>query len=158
VTCDDIAVERCIESYRRVYYPLVSERSPLFPDSAMVVEELALRGIPLGIVSGKNLVGIRRVLEPSGLLIHFNAIVGSDHGCPSKPAPDAALAAAEILGVAAASVVVVGDSLLDVEMGIAAGMATVGVATGTADRDTLASRATVSIDSLKELLPLLRRD
>jgi phosphoglycolate phosphatase len=152
---DEALLLHCVETYRGAYYPSVCERSPLFPDTAAVVRRLAARGLALGIVSGKNHQGIRRVLEPSGLLDQFCAVVGADHGGRGKPAPDGALAAAAMIGVPPEETLVVGDSLLDVEMGLAAGMATVGVTTGTTGRDELASRATVVIGRLAELPPLL---
>jgi pyrophosphatase PpaX len=152
---DDVTAERCIAVYREVYYPSVTERSPLFPDTLAVIDDLAARGLALGVVSGKNALGIRRVLEPSGLVERFRAIVGADHGGPGKPAPDHAIAAARRLGVSADEVVVVGDSLLDVDMGTAAGMATIGVATGTTARSILEVRASAVVDRLSELLTLL---
>lgn len=152
--CHDEAVQRCVDAYREAYYPSVATRSPIFPDAVGVVDELKELGLALGVVSGKNAEGIRRILEPSGLFDRFDAVVGADHPGRGKPAPDHALAAAELLGVAAAEAVVVGDSLLDVEMGHAAGMATVGVTTGTTPRPELEVRAHAVVDALVELRDL----
>jgi HAD superfamily hydrolase (TIGR01509 family) len=148
---DELA-NACVATYRDVYFPLVVERSPLFPDALEVLDRLEAAGLALGIVSGKTAEGILRVVEPIGIAHRFGAIVGADHGGAHKPAPDGALAAAEMLGVAPAETAVVGDSLLDVEMALAAGMLACGVTTGTTTRDALAARAHVVADSLAELV------
>jgi HAD superfamily hydrolase (TIGR01509 family) len=147
--------ERCIAAYRRIYLPSVIARSPLFPDSEQVVATLKSRGVRLGIVSGKTREGILRVLEPSGIAASFESIVGADHPGRPKPAADGALAAVAILGVAPDRTLVVGDSLLDVEMGSAAGMQTCGVTTGTTPRQELASRADFVVDRLVEILGIV---
>ena len=149
---DELA-QTCVTTYREVYFPRVLERSPLFPDALEVLDRLAAGDVALGIVSGKREEGIRRVVEPIGIAHRFGAIVGADHGGAHKPAPDGALAAAGLLGVSPAETAVVGDSLLDIEMALAAGMLAWGVTTGTTSRDKLAARAHAVADSLAELFP-----
>ena len=151
----DAAAAACVEAYRAAYLPCVLERSPLFADVLPVLDALERRGVGLGVVTGKTLEGTLRVLEPLGVAHRFGALVGADHGGRPKPAPDGALAAAAMLGVAPEEAVVVGDSLLDVEMALAAGMTAFGVATGTASRAQLAARAHAVLDSLADLLPVL---
>jgi HAD superfamily hydrolase (TIGR01509 family) len=150
----DVA-ERCAAAYRRIYLPRVVARSPLFPDAAGVVADLQRRGVRLGIVSGKTREGVLRVLQPAGIAGSFASIVGADHPGRPKPAPDGALAAAAGLGVEPARTLVVGDSLLDVEMGKAAGMITCGVTTGTATRDALSSSADFVVDRLSGILSVV---
>jgi HAD superfamily hydrolase (TIGR01509 family) len=147
--------ERCAAAYRRIYLPSVIARSPLFPDSEVVVATLKSRGIRLGIVSGKTREGILRVLEPSGIAASFESIVGADHPGKPKPAADGALAAIALLGVAPERTLVVGDSLLDVDMGSAAGMLTCGVTTGTTTREELATRADFVVDRLAHVLAIV---
>ena len=147
----DETAAACLAAYRAVYHPHVVARSPLFADALPVLDELRHRGLALGVVTGKTLEGTRRVLEPLDVLDRFDALVGADHGGAPKPAPDGALAAAAALGVAPAETLVVGDSLLDVEMALAARMTAVGVTTGTASRADLARRAHFVIDALAEL-------
>jgi HAD superfamily hydrolase (TIGR01509 family) len=151
---DELA-ERCTEAYKRIYYPEVVARSPLFPDTRDVVARLSSLGLRLGLVSGKTREGIRRVLEPAGIVDYFAVVVGADHEGRPKPAPDGALAAATALGARPSRTLVVGDSLLDVEMGISAGMLTCGVTTGTALRDELAARAHFVVDRLAEIVTIV---
>jgi phosphoglycolate phosphatase len=154
---DELA-DACFKAYRTAYLPCVLERSPLFPDALAVLDELARHNVALAVVTGKTIEGARRVLEPLGVAHRFGALVGADHGGRPKPSPDGALFAAELLGIAPEETIVVGDSLLDVEMALAAGMTAVGVATGTASRDELAARAHLVVDSLSELLAAMGTD
>ena len=155
LTDDDATA--CIAAYRTSYQPHVVRRSPLFADAVAVLDELGRRGLGLGVVTGKTFEGTERVLGPLGVLDRFGAIVGADHGGAPKPAADGALAAALALGVAPAETIVVGDSLLDVEMALAAGMTAVGVTTGTGSHADLTARAHYVIGALAELPPLVGR-
>jgi HAD superfamily hydrolase (TIGR01509 family) len=147
----------CVAAYRAAYHPHVTRRSPLFSDAVAALDALGALGLGLGVVTGKTLEGAERVLGPLGLLGRFGALVGADHGGAPKPAPDGALAAAIALGAEPAETVVVGDSLLDVEMALAAGMTAVGVTTGTGSRAPREARAHYVIDALAELPPLVGR-
>lgn len=151
---DELA-DACFTTYRAAYMPHVVERSPLFPDAVPLLDELERRGVARGVVTGKTLEGLRRVLEPHGVVDRFGALVGADYGGEPKPSPGGALAAAERLGIDPAETLVVGDSLLDVEMALAAGMAACGVTTGTASREDLERRAHLVVDALAELLPAI---
>jgi HAD superfamily hydrolase (TIGR01509 family) len=151
---DDL-VERCAAAYRRIYLPDVLGRSPLFPDAMDVVSGLAGRGLALGLVSGKTREGIARVLEPAGILGYFGSVVGADHPGRPKPAADGALAAAAALGARPPRTLVVGDSLLDVDMAIAAGMVACGVTTGTTSREALAARAHFVVERLADVAPIV---
>jgi HAD superfamily hydrolase (TIGR01509 family) len=145
----------CVAAYLAAHRPHAAAKSPLFPDVLPVLDGLRDRGLALGVVTGKSLEGITNLLGPLGLIHRFGALVGCDHGGAPKPAPDGALAAAAALEVAPAETLVVGDSLLDVEMALAAGMTACGVTTGTTSRADLARRAHHVIDSLAELPPLV---
>lgn len=151
----DALLDRCAEAYTRIYLPNVLTRSMPFEDSKHVLSTLARAGVRIGVVSGKMHRGIARVLVPAGLFDFCEYIVGADHAGRPKPAPDGALAAARALGVEPARTLVVGDSLLDVEMGISAGMVTCGVTTGTTARAELEARAHAVVDRLADVLPLV---
>ncbi len=145
----------CVTAYLSAYRQQVAHRSPLFTDALPVLDHLREQEIPIGIVTGKTLEGLMRVLDPLGLTNRFGALVGCDHGGAHKPAPDGALAAASILNVSPAETLVVGDSLLDVEMALAAGMTACAVTTGTGARADLERHAHYVIDTLAELPPIL---
>jgi phosphoglycolate phosphatase len=83
----------------------------------------------LGVATGKSRRGLSHILDAHGLNAHFvTTQVADDH--PSKPHPSMLLAALAETGTEAARAVMIGDTTFDIEMGLAAGMATVGVAWG----------------------------
>lgn len=142
---------RCVLAYREAYRPHAATRSPLFPDARACVENFVDRELKLGVVSGKTVEGIHRVLGDTNLLERFDVVVGADSGAAGKPSPEGALLAARELCADPADTLVVGDSLLDVRMGRSAGMLTCGVATGTASRAELERESHVVVDSLADL-------
>lgn len=154
-TLSEEQASACVTAYLASYRQQVAHRSPLFADALPVLDDLRDRGLALGIVTGKTLEGLTRVLEPLGLTDRFGALVGCDHGGAHKPAPDGALAAASLLSVPPTETLVVGDSLLDVEMGLAAGMTVCAVTTGTGSRVDLERHAHYVIDTLAELPPIV---
>ncbi|KAB2884666.1 MAG: HAD-IA family hydrolase [Albidovulum sp.] len=104
--------------------------SPLFPGAAEALRTLRARPeVMLGVATGKSRRGLSHILDAHGLNAHFvTTQVADDH--PSKPHPSMLLAALAETGTEAARAVMIGDTTFDIEMGLAAGMATVGVAWG----------------------------
>lgn len=131
---------------------------PLYPGAADAVTGLARRqDLVLGIATGKSRRGVRAVLARHGLLEHFITINTSDDA-PSKPNPGMVIRAMSETGVAPSDTVVVGDTVYDVAMARAAGVAAVGVTWGYHPRDALAEAgAHAVIDSFPALAPALAK-
>lgn len=100
----------------------------------------------------------KAVLRAAGLLERFPIIVdgvyAKVHGLPGKPEPDTYLAAADLLGVPAASCVVYEDA----ESGVQAGQLgnfglVVGVNRGAGEQALLDAGADIVVDDLGELTP-----
>ena len=90
-------------------------------------------------------------------LPHADSITATVTGAEvtrGKPEPEVFLTAAEKLGIPPARCAVVEDAPAGVEAARRAGMAAVAI-TGTAPRETLAARAHLVVDSLRELTPLI---
>ena len=94
------------------------------------------------------------ILEHLGLAGRFHAVVTREQYARAKPAPDAYLAAAAALGLAAAECVVIEDTQRGVAAGVAAGMPVVAVPSDlTYDNDFTGSACRLT--SLDELTPTL---
>ncbi len=125
-----------------------------FPGTLPLLDELALRGIVLGIASNRQQPA--HPLKATGLGKYFRAVVGMGDVPLGKPAPDMILKCMADLGCDSLSTLFVGDTLDDVRAARDAGVRSVGLTTGNAAReDLLAAGAWRVIDSLEELLPLL---
>lgn len=112
--------------------PMV-EAVPLGP----FLRGLRAAGLRLGVATNDAEVPARAHLAAAGVEGLFDFIAGSDSGHGGKPAPGMLLAFAGRVGIAPGRVVMVGDSLHDLQAGRAAGMQTVGVLTGPASAAVL---------------------
>ncbi|MEL6644237.1 MAG: HAD family hydrolase [Pseudomonadota bacterium] len=110
---------------------------------ATYLNGLRARGLALGVVTNDAEAPARAHLEQVGVLEAFGVVVGCDSGHGAKPAPGPVLAACRALGAEPRAAVMVGDSLHDLMAGRAAGLRTVGVLTGLAEREDLAPMADV---------------
>jgi 2-phosphoglycolate phosphatase len=104
------------EHYRSVFL----SASVLYEGVGELVRGLADRGIALGVVTSMD-AGARPLLEHVGLLEYFPAVVTADDVAHLKPDPEPILKVAEGIGVAAAELLVVGDSDVDMRAARAAG-------------------------------------
>jgi HAD superfamily hydrolase (TIGR01509 family) len=98
--------------------------APLIDGAVTTVRRLAAT-YPLGVASSAHPRVIDAALRTSGLRDAFRSIAASDEVDHGKPSPDVYLLAAERLGVAPATCLVVEDSLNGVLSGRAAGMTVV---------------------------------
>lgn len=93
---------------------------------------LRARGLKLGVATNDSEVPARAHLDRHGLTPLVDFIAGWDSGHGAKPAPGMCLAFASATGLDPAHVLMVGDSLHDLDAGRAAGMRPVAVLTGIA--------------------------
>ena len=113
----DTVVSRVVARYR-------AEGAPTIPGAIDAVRRIAASR-PCGLASSAHRAVIDVSLETTGLAETFAVTVSSDEVDHGKPAPDVYLAAAERLGFAPTSCLVVEDSLNGVRAGKAAGMTVV---------------------------------
>ena len=104
--------------------------APLFPGAKESLARLAAQpDLVLGVATGKSRRGVEALIAHHGLTgLFVTRQVADDH--PSKPHPAMVLAALCEAGVAPADAVMIGDTTYDIEMGRAAGVATIGVSWG----------------------------
>ena len=120
-----------------------------FAETKEVMEALLKRGKHVAIASNNIVPHIRDVLEIHGLVSLFQAFAGSDRVKHTKPAPDLVELICQDLHVPCDQrVVYVGDSLQDVETGLAAHASAILV-----DREnTMPEFVGTKISSLRDLL------
>ncbi|MBC7133849.1 MAG: HAD family hydrolase [Roseovarius sp.] len=128
-------------------------RAPLVPvvPLAPCLDGLRARGLRLGVMTNDTEFGARAHLAAAGVLERFDFVAGFDSGHGAKPAPAPLLAFAAAVGVAPARVVMVGDSTHDLIAGRRAGMACVGVLTGTAAAAELTPHADAVLPDIGHL-------
>ena len=107
------------------YESAIDVTTRLFDGIDAVLEALAQRALAIGIVTNKVHRFTAPLVAALGLDRRCSAVVSGDTTTHPKPHPAPLLHAAELLGVAPARCVYVGDDLRDVTAGNAAGMATI---------------------------------
>ncbi len=115
----------------------MAEAVPLVP----LFTALRARGLRLGVATNDSEVPARAHLGRHGLTGLVDFIAGWDSGYGAKPGPGMCAAFATQTGLDPARVIMVGDSLHDLDAGRAAGMRTIAVLTGIATAPDLAPHA-----------------
>lgn len=123
---------------------------PATPLAPLMVQ-LRGRGLRLGLASNDSEAAVRGHLAAEGITEAFDFIAGYDSGHGEKPDPGMALAYAEACDLDPRQIVMVGDSLHDMQAGRAAGMRTVAVLTGLATGDDLAPLADAVLPDIGHL-------
>jgi HAD superfamily hydrolase (TIGR01509 family) len=88
-----------------------------------LLADLQAAGIRCGLFTGRGADSTTLLLETLGLAPWFDAVIAGEQAGRPKPAPDGVLRLAAVFSVSPASVLVVGDSPLDVAAAQAAGAA-----------------------------------
>lgn len=155
---EDGLERRLIERRAELYLEEVAVRSPVRPEAAQFVREVAAR-VPVGIASGAAGDEIAAVLITSGLRELFDVIVAAEDVARGKPDPEGYLRALELVNaglrepVAAADVLVFEDSIMGLEAAHAAGMRCV-VVEGTMAAEHL-DQADAVVSALNWSIPLV---
>lgn len=139
-------VESLAATFDRLF-PAAIDRITLMPGALDTLAALVAGGLRLGVVTNTPRELAVRVLARAGIAPYFAALAGGDEVPLGKPDPAMLRLGSGRIGVPLAACLFVGDTVVDVEAGRRAPCRTVG----------LGIDADLRINSLPELLPLLRR-
>ena len=147
------------DDYRRVFQGLRADNAldpePLYDGIAEALAALAADGWALGVATGKSDRGLGHILDHHGLRHCFVTLQTADRH-PSKPHPAMLRAAMADAGVAPAATVIIGDTVFDMAMGVAAGVRAIGVDWGYHDAHELHDAgASAVVATTAELLACL---
>ena len=131
----------------------LSAQAEMVPAAPLVQVLGALkgRGLKLGLATNDAEAPAHAHIARAGVDQLFDYVAGFDSGHGGKPAPGMLLAFAKRFSMEPGRIVMVGDSLHDLEAGRAAGMRTVAVLTGIATEGTLAGHADVVLPDIGHL-------
>ena len=123
------AIASCLESFKDHYAKNFDQRTCPFPGVLETLAALREKGIPMGILSNKpHAFTLQCAAEYFGAVGEtFGVVLGQREGVPQKPDPAGAIEAAATLGIPAAECLYIGDSDVDMQTAIAAGMVPIGV-------------------------------
>ena len=152
---DKATFERCLAAFEAHYKTNMRNKTSPYDGVMRMLGELSTAGYKLAVVSNKPDVFTKELVsELFGKYIPL--AIGRSETIARKPAPDMLLFAVEQLGSDIRSTVYVGDSEVDVETSINAGVDCVSCLWGFRDRETLESAGSKHIvfspDELVELI------
>jgi phosphoglycolate phosphatase len=124
-------------------------------EPAAVLAALRAMGLRLGVATNDSEQSARRQIEALGLGGHVEFVAGYDSGHGGKPNPGMVLAFARFLKAEPSQIVMVGDSLYDLDCARAAGAVAVAVLSGPAERGALEPHADFVVEHIGDLPKLL---
>ncbi len=123
-------VMACVNAFHNEYETRLNVHSRLYDGMAEVLDELTRQGIRLSILSNKPHRYTKLCVQHYFSNWPFDPVYGQMDGVPSKPDPTLALQIAKEQGLEPSNFLFVGDSGVDMTVGIAAGMQVIGVSWG----------------------------
>ena len=123
---------RAVAAYKQAFFRARESgllREPLFEGMAELLARLHAGGWTLGVATGKSDRGLAGCLTMHGIFDLFVTLQTADRH-PSKPHPAMLETAMAEAGALPADTVMIGDTVYDVEMAVAAGCRAIGVAWG----------------------------
>jgi phosphoglycolate phosphatase len=139
--------------FREKYWEVFPDHTHFLPGAKELPFELRRRGIRQAIATNKLGRFSRAIIRHFGMDDLFAVILGDEDVAANKPHPEMLLAAIEKLALPKDGVVMVGDSLVDIEAARNAGIRIFAVPSGTTPREALhRANPTAILDRLTDLL------
>lgn len=155
---DEALCEAFTRAYRERYLGDDPTPSPLFEGVPQVLADLEAAGYWLAVATGMSRKGLDRKLSSTGLGSRFLVTRCAEEAF-SKPHPGLLEAVMDYAGVTPGETLMIGDSVLDLQMAANAGADRAGVTTGVHEAGQLAVHAPrVLLDDLRHLPDWLATD
>ena len=148
--------ENGLNAYLKHYAHINGKHAKVYAGVKEGLAALLAAGYPMGVVTNKPVKFTLPLLQATGLMPYFKAVIGGDSTPHKKPAPDPIIAACLEMDVSLIHNLHVGDSGNDIQAARAADCFAAGVSYGYAEGYPLdASQCDVIVDSLAELAAML---
>ncbi|MGN1133197.1 MAG: HAD family hydrolase [Oscillospiraceae bacterium] len=128
--------EQMRERYVKIADKYMVQNTVFFDDTVQTLDMLRSKGIKVGIVSSKMKYRIVDSFSAKVGRIPVDVIIGGSEVKNAKPDPEGLNLMSEKLGIAKSDILYIGDSYIDAETAMNAGVDFAGTTTGTADAET----------------------
>ncbi|MDO6427787.1 HAD-IA family hydrolase [Thalassotalea sp. 1_MG-2023] len=154
-TANDATIEQLKTGYKKHYIELDPTPTPLFSNAEQLLIGLTQQDKMLAVATGKAKKGLQRVMRETNLTRYFNHVrCGCE--CHSKPHPQMLEQLLVECRVPPENAVMIGDSMLDMEMAKRAGIDSIGITHGVHSQEQLSMfQPKAIVGSLVELQSLL---
>lgn len=143
-----------VESYRHKYMAKAITPDDLFSDTVEVLDALTAAGKTLAVATGKGRSGLDRAIDGAGVRHYFQELRCADE-MQSKPSPHMLFDIMQSTQIAAEKTVMIGDSIIDLEMANRAEISSIGVTTGAHSKEKL--RLHKPVACIDQLIQLIKR-
>lgn len=127
---DPAAIDDMTMEYRLHADLIMAKNTFLFPAAPKLLREIKKLGSVCAIVSNKYRFRIEETLEMYGLSDLFSIVLGPEDFSNFKPDPEGLLLAVQRLGVSPSQTLYIGDSIIDAQTAMNAGVDFAAVTTG----------------------------
>lgn len=150
-----------VEEARGKFLGFYGERlvvdTTLYPGVRKTLDRFREMGKTMAVVTNKPVRFAERILEALDLCVYFVMVVGGDSFTRRKPHPEPIEKVVAALGAAPERTVLVGDSPIDCEAGVGAGVNIVGVSYGfRGKQDLRLAGCPVIVDEFQDLMGVIR--
>lgn len=150
------SVEMLSDQVRKTYLEQGSIKTRPYPGITDLLERLQSECVPIAVLTNKHQLSAERQVEKYFGGINFAVVSGDREGYSLKPYIEAVIPVLEILGTLPGNTLMVGDSDIDMDTAVNAGMTAVGVSWGFREVSLLLDHgAEYIIDNPGEILTLL---
>lgn len=158
---DDAAlVSALAEGFTPAYERYAADGVRPFPGAVALLEELRARGVAVAVVTSKARVRYSADADRGRLAHLVSAVACAEDVARGKPDPQAVHHVLEVLGVRPEQAVMVGDTVVDIATGRAAGVRSIGVTWGSTPAEPLlaagADAVVATMEQLQDTLSLGR--
>lgn len=153
---DPATVQTCVEAYQREYARNWDVKTKPYAGVPALLDALVARGLKLAVLSNKPDVFTQQCVRELLPSWSFAVVIGASDAFPRKPHPGSALEISRRLAIPSEECLYMGDSGVDMQTALAAGMFAVGVLWGVRDRqELLREGAQALIKEPREVISLL---
>ncbi len=137
--CSDDVLAACAEEFRQAYAECWNVRTRPYDGIEDLLPALVMRNVRLAVLSNKPDVFTKSCVREYLPQFSFEAVLGQRDGTPRKPDPAGALEIAALMDWAPERFLYLGDTAVDMQTALAAGMFPVGALWGFRPRSELLS-------------------
>ncbi|MBI1871537.1 MAG: HAD family hydrolase [Chlamydiae bacterium] len=149
----DSMIQNCVQAMRKEYQKRWNELTQPYPGIPELLDELAKRQVKLSILSNKPHDFTKIIVEQFLPKWKFKVVLGAQNTLPKKPHPKAALQIAKEMEEPPEKIIFLGDTKIDMETAVTAGMYAIGALWGFRTREELLQSGAKSlIQKPEELL------
>lgn len=153
---DPDVLEQRLQEYKQAYQDRWRNKSKVYDGISELLGKLSEQGIKTGVLTNKAHAFAVKCVEEYFSDHPWDVVLGQREGVPRKPDAAGANDALAEMGVKAEEAIFVGDSSVDMQTAVNAGIKAVGVSWGFRGREELiANGASLVIDAPRELVSLL---